>query len=91
MAEVPVGPTIMDIVESMLQPGAQQTARVDPTTLFLVGGTATDIDGYYFPTGSPTASPLAAPLSSPSASPSLSPSEASSAAPTVSLTKTPTS
>jgi len=59
---VPVGPTVTDIVESTLPPGYQQTAGTDPTTLVVLAGeTATDIDGYNFPTGSPTAAPTVTP------------------------------
>ena len=70
MTEVPAGPTVTDIVESTLPPGAEQTVGTDPTTVDVpAGGTGTDLDGYYIPTDSPTASPTGAPTSSPTGAP----------------------
>ena len=47
MAWVPVGPTVIDIVKSMLPPGSIQTACTDPTTVIVpAGGTATNSDGF---------------------------------------------
>ena len=62
MAEVPVGETVIDIDETTLPPGYEQTVGSNPTTVDVpAGGTATDLDGYYFPTEAPTKSPTKAP------------------------------
>ena len=62
MAQVPAGPTVIDIVESTLPPGGEQTAGVDPTTVIVpAGGTATDIDGYKYPVPPTPAPPTNAP------------------------------
>ena len=70
MAEVPIGETVIDIDESTLPPGYEQTVGTDPTTVDVPsGGTATDLDGYHFPTEMPTKTPTASPSGSPTASP----------------------
>ena len=74
MAEVPIGETVIDIDESTLPPGYEQTVGTDPTTVDVPsGGTATDLDGYHFPTEIPTKAPTSAPTASPSGSPTASP------------------
>ena len=91
MAEVPIGSTVIDIVESTLPPGYQQTVGTNPTTVDVPeGGTATDLDGYYFPTDAPTASPTGAPTASPTAGPTASPTASPTSSPTLSPTATPT-
>ena len=71
-AVVPPGPTVIDIDETTLPPGAERTAGTDPTSVDVPsGGTASDVDGFQFPTGSPTKAPVA-PTSSPTRSPTIS-------------------
>lgn len=58
MADVPVGPTVTDIVESTLPDGALQTGGSDPSTVIVPGGgTATDSDGFQIQTSTPTKAP----------------------------------
>jgi hypothetical protein len=79
MAEVPIGNTVIDIDESTLASGFEQTVGTDPTTVNdPYGGTASDLDGYFFPS------------TAPSSSPSESPSEAPTTLPTALQTPTPT-
>jgi hypothetical protein len=79
MAEVPIGNTVIDIDESTLASGFEQTVGTDPTTVNdPYGGTASDLDGYFFPS------------TAPSSSPSESPSEALTTSPTALQTPTPT-
>ena len=88
-AKVPVGPTVIDIVESTLPPGYVQTVGTDPTTVVVPAeGTATDLDGYFIPTDPPTKSPTASPTSSPTASPTKSPTNSPTASPTAAPTPT---
>lgn len=52
MAIMPVGPAIMDIINTTLPEGLLQTSGTDPTRLSIPeGGTATDSDGFDLPTG----------------------------------------
>ena len=102
MAEVPIGETVIDIDESTLPPGYEQTVGTDPTTVDVPsGGTATDLDGYHFPTGMPDQGPNSAPTSSPTGSPTAalplhllrptaSPTDSPTASPTSSPTAAPT-
>ena len=49
VAEVPIGDTVIDIDETTLPDGYEQTVGSNPTTVVVpAGGTATDLDGYYF-------------------------------------------
>ena len=62
MAEVPTGITVIDIDESTLPRGYEQTVGTDLTTVNVRSGrTATDLDGYYFPPELPTSSPTIRP------------------------------
>ena len=71
-AVVPPGPAVIDIDETTLPPGAERTIGTDPTSVDVPsGGTASDVDGYRFPTDSPTKSPVA-PTTSPTRSPTIS-------------------
>ena len=80
---VPIGPAVIDIDESTLPAGYVQTAGADPTTVTVpAGGTASDIDGYFFPTNSPTSAPTAAPTSSPTGTPTATPTGSPTKAPT---------
>ena len=91
MAEVPEGSTVVDIVESTLPPGAEQTVGTDPTTVDVpAGGTGTDLDGFRFPTDMPTKSPTAPPTDSPTLSPTASPTGKPTTSPTDAPTPTPT-
>ena len=95
MTEVPSGFTVIDVDESTLPPGGEQTAGTDPTTVRVPGGgTATDSDGYHFltamPTRPPTGSPSALPSLPPSSSPTLRPSVFPSPVPSTSPTFLPT-
>ena len=91
MAEVPIGETVIDIDESTLPPGYEQTVGTDPTTVDVpAGGTATDLDGYYFPTEAPTKAPTSAPTSSPTDLPTSSPTSSPTGAPTASPSDSPT-
>jgi hypothetical protein len=77
-AQVPVGSTVIDIVEGTLPPGYEQTVGTDPTTVIVpAGGTATDLDGYFIPTEPPTKSPTASPTASPTKSPTAAPTPTS--------------
>lgn len=93
-AIVPAGPAVIDIVETSLPPGAQQTAGTDPTTVIVpAGGRATDLDGYFVPTDAPTRAPTtASPTDAPTRAPTTaSPTETPTRAPTTaSPTETPT-
>ena len=92
MAEVPIGDTVIDIDESTLPPGYQQTVGTDPTTVNVPsGGSATDLDGYHFPTAAPSDLPSQSPTTAPTASPTLSPSTTPTIEPTLSPTKPPSS
>jgi hypothetical protein len=52
MVVVPVGAALVDINESTLPNGANQTAGTNPTRVAIAeGGTAIDIDGYQLPLG----------------------------------------
>jgi hypothetical protein len=52
MAIVPVGPAVMDIIDTTLPEGSLQTAGTDPTRLSIPdGGTATNSDDLDLPTG----------------------------------------
>jgi hypothetical protein len=74
-----IGDTVIDIDESTLASGFEQTVGTEQTTVNVpYGGTATDLDGYFFPSAAP------------SSSPSESPSEAPTTSPTASQTPTPT-
>ena len=98
-AVVPPGVTVIDIDETTLPPDADRTEGTDPTSVDVPsGGTASDIDGFQFPTGAPSRAPVSpgppggleatsspAPSGSPSESPSRSP------APTTPGTAPPTS
>ena len=98
-AVVPPGVTVIDIDETTLPPDAERTEGTDPTSVDVPsGGTASDIDGFQFPTGAPSRAPVSAgppggleatsspaPSGSPSESPSRSP------APTTPGTAPPTS
>ena len=91
MAEVPIGETVIDIDESTLPPGYEQTVGTDPTTVDVPsGGTATDLDGYHFPTEMPTKAPTSAPTASPSGSPTGFPTTNPTDSPTASPTSSPT-
>jgi hypothetical protein len=62
LVPVPVGQYEIDIFESSLPSGFVQTVGTDPTAVVVTdGGTATDLDGYYFPTDAPTKSPTPVP------------------------------
>jgi pyrrolidone-carboxylate peptidase len=77
-AQVPVGSTIINIVEGTLPPGYEQTVGTDPTTVIVpAGGTATDLDGYFIPTERPTKSPTASPTASRTISPTAAPTPTS--------------
>lgn len=52
---VPVGSATIEIAERSLPRGFEQTVGTNPTTVEVTdGGTATDLDGYYFPTAAST-------------------------------------
>ena len=94
MAEVPIGITVIDIDESTLPRGYEQTVGTDLTTVNVRSGrTATDLDGYYFPpelptsspTGSRTATPTVLPTTSRTALPTKSPSAPQTSSPTAAL------
>jgi hypothetical protein len=98
-AEVPIGDTMIDIYESTLPRGYEQTVGTDRTTVNVRSGrTATDLDGFYFRLDPSTSTPLAsftptpadAPLKSPTISSSYSPPPSPSDA-TGSRTSSPSS
>jgi hypothetical protein len=73
MAEVPIGDTVIDIDESTLASGFEQTVGTDPTTVNVpYGGTTSDLDGYFFPSAAPSSSPSESPSAAPTTSPTAS-------------------
>jgi hypothetical protein len=95
-AEVPRGPTEIDIDEDTVPDGFVQTAGENPTTVIVPGGgTATDEDGYQppqtdAPTKSPTPRPTKRPTPSPTQSPTQSPTKSPTKSPTTPATTAPT-
>jgi hypothetical protein len=80
MAEFPIGDTVIDIDESTLASGFEQTVGTEQTTVNVpYGGTATDLDGYFFQSAAPSSSSNEIPIS-----------EAPTTSPTASQTPTPT-
>jgi hypothetical protein len=95
MAEVPIGSTVINIDETTLPPGSEQTAGTDPTTVVVPeGGTATDLDGFQLPvvpTPQPSgATPTNVPIPTRPPTTGAPPTSGGTPAPTAKVTGTPT-
>jgi hypothetical protein len=75
MAEVPIGDSVIDINKSTLPSGYEQTVGTDPKTVIVSSGsTATNLDGYFFPSAAPSSLPSESPSEAPTSSPTTFPS-----------------
>jgi hypothetical protein len=74
MAEVPIGDSMIDINKSTLPTGYEHTVGTDPKTVNVSSGsTATNLDGYFFPSVAPSSLPSESPTNAPAALPTAAP------------------